>query len=215
MRYWQLKKGACGSRGIYAVGEGADPAPIAIAGFDDRDADRTALARAELIVAAHNAEVRDAGEDVVQRLLKVIGLPRVPTALNDVLAVGESIAIERGDLAPFHELEYLHERNAWAPFRAAIHERVRQISVHGFTAEHDDEHADGQLADGAAFYALSGNAPLPMRDLCELWRFSDPPSETDPGQNGRKREIAKSIAMLAAEYSRLEREEASAGDSVP
>lgn len=100
-----------------------------------------------------------------------------------------------------------------------VAERARQIAAEGWTAEHDDQHDDGQLALAAACYA----APVPIR--CE-WPVSDgarsagegsaafPPTEWldawpweqkwwKPGD--RRRMLVKAGALIVAEIDRLDR----------
>jgi hypothetical protein len=79
-------------------------------------------------------------------------------------------------------------------------ERARQIEAEGWTAEHDDtDHADGQLADAAACYAL-GRADVTISGTY-LWpwanRWWKPAS--------RVRELVKAGALIAAEIDRLNR----------
>ena len=43
-------------------------------------------------------------------------------------------------------------------------ERQRQVEQEGWTPEHDDEHADGALAQAAGCYALQASCPDFVRD---------------------------------------------------
>lgn len=92
-------------------------------------------------------------------------------------------------------------------------ERERQISVKGWTSEHDDAHTKGEIADAAAAYAVRaggrdavfaglGRAPLLAQVNCgwvhlssllwpwsrEWWKPSDP-----------RRDLIKAAALIVAE----------------
>ncbi|WP_101339735.1 hypothetical protein [Cereibacter azotoformans] len=93
-------------------------------------------------------------------------------------------------------------------------ERARQISVEGWTPEHDDEHTLGELGLAAALYALPYEArvagePLLKQDdhvgldmaleiACD-WRIR-------PEPDVRRRKV-KAAALLLAEIERLDRAE--------
>lgn len=90
--------------------------------------------------------------------------------------------------------------------RDVIAERRRQVGVEGWTAEHDDRHADGTLATAAACYAAP-HATLrvaPRRYAGPIllwpweWRWFKP-------QHGRRRCLVKAAALLIAEIERLDR----------
>lgn len=83
-------------------------------------------------------------------------------------------------------------------------ERERQVSQEGWTADHDDEHADGELSHAAVCYCFAnafrdpGSAPLngiywPWDP--EWWRPSD----------DLIRNLVKAGALIAAEIDRLQR----------
>jgi hypothetical protein len=110
-------------------------------------------------------------------------------------------------------------------------ERRRQIESEGWSAEHDDEHADGQMAMAAALYAtpvllyqkvdrancISFVDPWPWDD-----RWDKRPEDGNVIQpNGseatteRVRQLVKAGALIAAEIDRLLRtvaEELTGGD---
>lgn len=101
------------------------------------------------------------------------------------------------------------------PAGAFLAERKRQIDVEGWTPEHDDEHADGELVTAAATYALwcrttdeaeeAGSAARAQIRSWWPWDLSwfKPTS--------RKRNLEKAGALLIAEYERLQRAEQSNG----
>lgn len=72
-------------------------------------------------------------------------------------------------------------------------ERQRQIDAEGWTAEHDDGHADNDLARAAAAYALDDE---------RVWPW-DGDGSWNPGS--RLRQLVKAGAFIAAEIDRLQR----------
>lgn len=95
-------------------------------------------------------------------------------------------------------------KNVIASVHAALSEvateRLRQVLVEGFTASHDDEHVNGELADAAACYAL--NAALPVPKLPPpYWPWAR--SWWKPAT--RRDDLVKAAALLVAEIERLDR----------
>lgn len=92
-------------------------------------------------------------------------------------------------------------------------ERKRQIVEEGWSAQHDDSHADGSLAMVAAIYALPEwqfGASFPggrLRvNLAEaLWPTSWSRLWYKPCPDDRIRELVKAGALIAAEIDRLQR----------
>jgi hypothetical protein len=85
-------------------------------------------------------------------------------------------------------------------------ERERQIAVEGWSAEHDDRHADGQMALAAVCYA----APCPIyvkTDIDDGFHFHDAwpwDLEWDKRhKHTRLRQLAIAGALIAAEIDRL------------
>lgn len=77
-------------------------------------------------------------------------------------------------------------------------ERRRQIEVHSYPPEHDDEHDSGELAQAAAGYALHKDNPSVSRQVYP-WGFAGP-------QSGPRREMmVKAGALILAEIERLDR----------
>lgn len=75
-------------------------------------------------------------------------------------------------------------------------ERKKQIEL-GFDAQHDDTHSDGSLIGAAVAYAVSSfNLDLANN----LWPYEGE-INYHPPQDG----IVKAIAVLVAEYERIER----------
>tara|TARA_B100000929_G_scaffold259202_1_gene222840 strand:- start:1323 stop:2027 length:705 start_codon:yes stop_codon:yes gene_type:complete len=90
-----------------------------------------------------------------------------------------------------------------------LEERQRQIHEEGFTAEHDDKHTGGELSEAAGAYALVTSDMLngifrrtkhALRDWPKSWDISWCKPTTDPQRN-----IIKAMALLSAEYDRIER----------
>lgn len=80
-------------------------------------------------------------------------------------------------------------------------ERARQISAEGWTPEHDDEHARGELAVAGACYAMRAahadtghNPPGPWPWDQSWWKPRDP-----------MRNLVRAGALIAAEIDRLQR----------
>lgn len=85
-------------------------------------------------------------------------------------------------------------------------ERVRQIKEEGWTAEHDDEHRNGEMASAAACYAIAGNTGLGPSDIrlnCHeaLW----PWEEHWWKPRARRRNLVRAAALIVAEIERLDR----------
>lgn len=83
-------------------------------------------------------------------------------------------------------------------------ERQRQISEEGWTADHDNEHEDGEMAKAACCYADHD-------DICRR-RYDESPHEHWPWDEewwkpsgNRIRDLTKAGALIAAEIDRLQR----------
>lgn len=87
-----------------------------------------------------------------------------------------------------------------------IAERERQITQEGWTAEHDDGHDNGELADAAACYAITSRPRNPgaMMDIfMGLWPWDAQWWKPSPGN--RRRDLVKAGALIVAEIERLDR----------
>lgn len=88
-------------------------------------------------------------------------------------------------------------------------ERKRQIEVEGWTAEHDEKHADESMAYAAACYAIprggrniyAGKGGL-FNVLWALWPWEG--KWWKPTPENRVRELQKAGALIAAEIDRLQ-----------
>ena len=93
-------------------------------------------------------------------------------------------------------------------------ERERQISVEGWTTEHDDRHKSGELGDAAACYAMSERHrgrviwDTSIRRLFWPWDASWwKPTESAVENNGNRiRDLVKAGALIVAEIERLQRQ---------
>jgi hypothetical protein len=99
----------------------------------------------------------------------------------------------------------LSERNSVSGIDLISQERQRQITEEERTAEHDAEHATGELAIAAAIYAL----PDAERDYIHSDRYRCPQGWPwtiewwKPTPDDRVRELVKAGALIAAEIDRL------------
>jgi hypothetical protein len=86
-------------------------------------------------------------------------------------------------------------------------ERKRQIEVEGWTAEHDAKHIDGELADAAAFYAMTDDARSFIDEnwgndmWLHLWPFDLKWLKLTP--DDRIKQLTKAGALIASEIDRL------------
>lgn len=79
-------------------------------------------------------------------------------------------------------------------------ERRRQIVVEGYGPEHDDRHVDGDLARAAACYALHASREVPAEPHPRHF-----PLDWEWKQKGRRRDLVRAAALIAAEIDRLDR----------
>lgn len=86
--------------------------------------------------------------------------------------------------------------------RRVIAERERQITIEGWTPEHDDTHCDGEMAIAAAVYALMESGlnddQFDFEELADLWPWDYCWLKTgDPIRN-----LEKAGALILAELER-------------
>lgn len=87
-----------------------------------------------------------------------------------------------------------------------IAERRRQIKSEGWTPEHDDAHANGEMAGAAAAYALyrSHVDPVDIRELNLIGRLWPWAAEWWKPKSARQ-DLVRAAALLIAEIERLDR----------
>lgn len=102
------------------------------------------------------------------------------------------------------------DRQAW---RDVLAERKRQVESEGWTPEHDDAHAKGEMASAAGVYALAagsydyrwvliGRTPNDyLAAALKLWPWE--PNWFKP--KDRRRDLVKAGALILAEIERLDR----------
>lgn len=83
-------------------------------------------------------------------------------------------------------------------------ERERQISIEGWTLEHDDNHVLGEMAVAAACYAVNGvptDTNVVDHNFEDAWPFTDEWDKRERHSRLRQLEIAG--ALIAAEIDRI------------
>ncbi|MBX5532675.1 hypothetical protein ISE23_28035 [Pseudomonas aeruginosa] len=198
----------------------------------------TTVAECERIVGAlravitqlrqHKNDYMDAGQETYRALQNEIrereaeiarldGLVSGRTAERDAaLANVDALAVQVLKLGG--TISFAHHRTnqagqvpqAWLDVQA---ERRRQITAEGWTPEHDDEHADGQMAQAAGCYALhAGGIGTDWPDgrqngAALFWPWDkDSWKPTTP-----RRDLVKACALALAEIERLDRATATQG----
>lgn len=105
--------------------------------------------------------------------------------------------------------EALHIRRPLSPFAAAvIAERIRQIEVEGWTAEHDDAHAVGEMAMAGACYLLMPAFRAGAFRSTTLEQFAEyfwPWSRDSFRPENDRRDLAKGASLALAEGEKLDR----------
>ncbi len=89
-----------------------------------------------------------------------------------------------------------------------IAERQRQVSAEGWTAEHDDLHSTGELAQAAAVYALHSCRPPTFvfdAELQEEIPTNWPWARRWFKPRGPRRDLVRAGALIIAEIERLDR----------
>ena len=86
-------------------------------------------------------------------------------------------------------------------FYDLLAERLRQVDDEGWSPEHDDQHAVGELAAAAACYCH----PEPCMDDTRGVPFSWPWARRWWKPTDRRRDLVKAGALILAEIERLDR----------
>jgi hypothetical protein len=86
-------------------------------------------------------------------------------------------------------------------------ERLRQVTVEGYSEAHDDNHDDGELAFAAASYAWPGTTTIKTGngsfDCDDLWPWDA--DEFKKFEKDRRRQLIIAAAFIVAEIDRLDR----------
>lgn len=139
-----------------------------------------------VIIRPWTAAKRDAIVAAGERLRAALTSPTVATQADHIAGEGKMVA-------------------AW---RDVLAERQRQVSVKGWTPEHDDEHANGDMALAAACYAASAGGVPWSDDVPSFWPWADQWwKPTTP-----RRDLVKAGALILAEIERIDRAASSTGD---
>lgn len=168
-----------------------------IEALDESDGDRWRLRSERDAALARVAEL-----EMLLRKLSTNGLMQFST-------VDEEMAVQAAlGGAPVAQAGQVPQ--AWLDVQA---ERRRQITAEGWTPEHDDEHADGQMAQAAGCYALhAGGIGTDWPDgrqngAALFWPWDkDSWKPTTP-----RRDLVKACALALAEIERLDRAAATQG----
>jgi hypothetical protein len=105
-------------------------------------------------------------------------------------------------------MEALQVRRPLSPFmQAVVAERFRQIEDEGWSADHDDEHEEGELAQAGAVYAMHADCG-DDDDVPADWRWSD--RWWKPG-DGFRRNLVKAAALIIAEGDKFDRQRKRSG----
>jgi len=91
--------------------------------------------------------------------------------------------------------------------RGVLAERERQVSVEGWTPDHDDEHASGSMAIAAACYALTTRRrelEVQTVSMEKLWQWTGWSSQWFKPKDSRSN-LVRAGALILAEIERLDR----------
>lgn len=124
--------------------------------------------------------------------------------LGTTAARGEHASIEvKASIFVSVLTEVLASRNGSQALQDVAAERQRQISAEGWSTEHDDEHAPGQLSDAGGCYALSAFEDNKTREGYEPDWWPWERHWYKPGTP--RRDLVKAAALIIAEIEHLDR----------
>lgn len=120
---------------------------------------------------------------------------------NLILVLPNGESIEALDEAQMRELGWVRASGA---AQDVLAERQRQITAEGWTPDHDDEHADGSMADAAGCYALHAHdtAKDGAKNFVPAWWPWEPEWYKRSSPRG---DLVKAGALILAEIERLDR----------
>jgi hypothetical protein len=115
--------------------------------------------------------------------------------------------IESGRFAAAAPTQAREREGETSAARDVLAERERQKAVEGWTPEHDDGHAHGEIANAAAAYASAGTMSDAERTNGVL---EDPPADWPWDwaawkPKDRRRDLVRAGALILAEIERLDR----------
>ncbi len=85
-------------------------------------------------------------------------------------------------------------------------ERQRQIDVEGFTQDHDEAHADGELAMAAICYADPDSVIIDQSSPSDIGIFFWPWEWHDWKPKSYRENLVRAGALIIAEIERLDRQ---------
>lgn len=126
---------------------------------------------------------------------------------NPLLVLQRPAEVQALDEAQMRELGWVRANSA---VQDVVAERQRQVSAEGWTPEHDDEHADGSMADAAGCYALHAHdtAKDGAKNFVPAWWPWEPEWYKRSSPRG---DLVKAGALILAEIERLDRASSSQG----
>lgn len=123
----------------------------------------------------------------------------VLTTIYTVISIARGYALER----IFEAMGWRTRMSAFA--LAVLAERQRQLSVEGWSVEHDDEHREGELARAGASYALSAAKYDWGYDTRQRPPGMWPWAQDWWKPQGLRRDLARAGALIIAEGERFDR----------
>lgn len=132
-------------------------------------------------------------------VLPLLGVP-MPWRVNlTFAAVMTAVSIARS-FTLRRLFEAMHIRRPLSPFmQAVVAERYRQIEIEGWSANHDDEHPPGCIAQAGGAYAIA--AGQPRTNPPAIWPWAD---EWWKPRDFR-RDLVRAGALILAEGERFDR----------
>lgn len=143
-------------------------------------------------------------------ILPALGFP-ISLAQNAMIAAFMTVVSIARSFALRRLFEAMHIRHPLSPGAlAVIAERRRQIEQEGWTPEHDQKHAPGELARAGAAYAVNawlrdarGQQARDLKNLPQqIWPWGKSWWKPDSGY----RELVKAGALIIAELDRADAE---------
>jgi hypothetical protein len=133
-------------------------------------------------------------------ILPALGVA-IPWRANFLFAVAMTAVSIARQFTLRRVFEALHIRRPLSPFmQAVIAERFRQVEAEGWSIEHDDQHALGELAIAGACYADHAADPI-MPRVPLRWPWSN--GWWKP--QGLRRDLVRGAALIIAEGEKFDR----------